>query len=203
MAAPLAPYPRLQFFDGDGDPYPLSKLYTYVAGTTTPAATYSDSDLGSANSNPVVADADGRFGAIYLAASSYRFVFSTADDVVIFTADDIQDPGSEFASNFGTAMSAGSRNVATGYTLLTTDRLVTVSSSGATIFNLLPAASFTSQVTIKNMQAGTVVITPSGSDTVDSNSTWVLEAAADPVFPCVTLCPVTGGWLIVNSHRAA
>ena len=42
-----------QFFDNNGNVLSGGKIYTYQAGTTTPAATYTD-NLGSAvNSNPL------------------------------------------------------------------------------------------------------------------------------------------------------
>lgn len=206
MAAALAPYPRLQFFDGNGETYPAAKLYTYIAGTVTPKSTFSDADLTTANANPVVADADGRFGAVYLSAASYKFVLKTTADVTVWTQDNILEPGDYFASNFGVAMSVGSKNVTTGYVLLLTDRLVTVASSGATTFNLASAATFTMDITIKNMLTGTVVIKANGAELIDgiagSPSQFTLEAAATPLFPAVTLRPITGGWLIVSSHRA-
>ena len=58
--------PGSQELDGNGDPYSGSKLYFYETGTSTPLDTYSDSALSSANANPVVADANGRFSDIFL-----------------------------------------------------------------------------------------------------------------------------------------
>ena len=56
----VMPVPQIQFLDNNGDPLSGGKLYTYVAGSTTNLATYSDSALSSANANPVVLDAGGR-----------------------------------------------------------------------------------------------------------------------------------------------
>ena len=117
--------------DGNGTPYPFAQLYTYIAGTSTPLATYSDSDLSIANANPVVADEDGRFGAIYLSpANGYKFRLDDQDDVTIWTADNILDPGVYFAGNFGTATQEGARDQTSGYTVTSTDRLVTMASTG-------------------------------------------------------------------------
>lgn len=203
MSAALLPEIRWRAIDENGEVLPGAQLYSFAAGTSTPLATYSDSDLTIANTNPVVADAGGLFGPIFVSATGYKFRLDDEDDVTIWTQDNVGSPGDLFAGNFGTIMAVGSRNVTSGYTLLATDRTVTVASSGATTFNLLAASAFTMDVTIKNMLAGTVVLTPNGADTIDTNSTWTLEAAADPNFPAVTLRPVTGGWLIVSSHRAA
>lgn len=212
MAAALLPEIRWRAIDEASNVIPGALLYTWAAGTSTPLATYSDSALTIANTNPVVANAGGLFGPIYLRATGYKaglYPANAAPPVVpvstpYWTQDNIGDPGDLFASNFGTTMAAGSRNVTGGYTLLATDRTVTVASSGATVFNLLAASSFTMDVTIKNMLTGTVVITRNGGDVIDGSlTTFTLEAAGTPVFPSVTLRPVTGGWLIVSSHRVA
>ncbi len=75
--------------------YPISpgaKLFFYETGTTTPQNTYSQSDLaiGHVNTNPVVADANGLFGPIYLLASpDYKTVFQLADASLSITTDPI------------------------------------------------------------------------------------------------------------------
>lgn len=76
-----------QLSDGNGSPYPAAKAYFYETGTTTPKATYSNAGLTSANTNPVVADANGRFPDIYLDAARYKVVVTTAADVAIDTLD--------------------------------------------------------------------------------------------------------------------
>lgn len=49
-----------QFFDANGNPLALGNLYYYVAGTTTPQDTYSNSAGTIPNTNPVVLDGSGR-----------------------------------------------------------------------------------------------------------------------------------------------
>ena len=75
--------------DGNGAPYAAAKAYFYETGTTTPKTTYSNAGLSSANTNPVVADADGRFGDIYLLAGRYKVVYATSADVTIDTLDPV------------------------------------------------------------------------------------------------------------------
>lgn len=56
-----------------------AKLYWYVGGTATPANTYTTSGLSVANSNPVVANAAGRFPAMWLAAASdFKYILTSA-----------------------------------------------------------------------------------------------------------------------------
>jgi len=52
--------------DSTGGPLVGGQLFTYVTGTSTPLATYSDSALSIPNSNPIVADSNGRFGSVWL-----------------------------------------------------------------------------------------------------------------------------------------
>jgi len=73
--------------DGTGTPYASWKLYTFETGTTSNKATYSDAGLSSANSNPVVADSNGRMGDVYFLAGRYKLVFKTSADVTIKTID--------------------------------------------------------------------------------------------------------------------
>ena len=81
--------PVSQELDGDGDPYSGAKLYFYETGTSTPLDSYSDSALSTANANPVVADANGRFGDIFMKTQDYKVVLKTTADVTIWTADPV------------------------------------------------------------------------------------------------------------------
>ena len=92
----LAPTPKLQFFDANGDPLVGGLLYTYVAGSTTPLTSYTDSTGVSANTNPIVLDSRGEAN-VWLGAASYKFALYTSVGVLIWTVDNIN--GSTFASN--------------------------------------------------------------------------------------------------------
>lgn len=63
------------------------KLNFYLSGTTTRQNTYSDSGLTVPNANPVVADANGRFGPIWLSDVEYKCVLTDANGTVINTSD--------------------------------------------------------------------------------------------------------------------
>lgn len=92
MSGTLAPSPKFLGLSDAGVPLSGGLLYTYAAGTSTPAATYSDVDLLVANANPVVLDAAGR-ATVYLAATSYKFVLKTAAGVTVYTQDNIPSTG--------------------------------------------------------------------------------------------------------------
>lgn len=109
-----------QFFTNNGKPLTGGKLYTYAAGTTTPATTYTSSSGSTPNSNPIVLDSAGRVsGEIWLTAgSAYKFVLKTSDDVLIGTYDNIAGVNDITAAFAALAASSGSSLI--GYTRGTT-----------------------------------------------------------------------------------
>lgn len=82
-----------QFFNSNGRPLDGGKLYTYLAGTTTPAVTYTTSagTPGTENTNPIILDSAGRVPQqVWLQnATSYKFTLTTSDDVPIWTKDNV------------------------------------------------------------------------------------------------------------------
>jgi len=89
-----APVGRQQFFSNTGVPLSGGKLYTYVAGTTTPLATYTDVGLTVANPNPIILDSAGRTpSGFFLSAASYKFVLTTSADVTVWSADNLASAG--------------------------------------------------------------------------------------------------------------
>lgn len=98
-----------QFFDNDGNIVSGGKLYTYLAGTSTPATTYTTSTGLIANANPVALNSAGRpvsaggsLVEVWLTAGvSYKFILTDANDVQIWSYDNIQGvtDNSVFISN--------------------------------------------------------------------------------------------------------
>lgn len=85
----LSPNPKQQFFDANGEPLVGGKIYTYEAGTSTPVATYVDSAGVTQNTNPIILDSRGMCNIWLLTSTSYKYVVKDADDVLIFTTDNI------------------------------------------------------------------------------------------------------------------
>lgn len=86
--ASILPWLMPQFFDSNGDPLAGGKLYSYIAGTTTPLSTYADQAGVVPNQNPVILDSNG-MASIYMGGGSYKFVLKDANDVVQWTKDNI------------------------------------------------------------------------------------------------------------------
>jgi len=80
-----------QFFDANGVPLAGGKLFTYKAGTTTPAVTYTDILGNTSNPNPIILDSAGRVsGQIWLTNSEfYKFVLQTSTGTLIWTKDNV------------------------------------------------------------------------------------------------------------------
>ena len=85
----IAPQPKLQFFDANGDPLVGGKLYSYAAGTTTPLATYTNYGGGTTNANPVVLDSRGEASVWLTPSSRYKLRLTTATDADVWTVDDV------------------------------------------------------------------------------------------------------------------
>ena len=89
--AVVTPTPKMQFLTAEGTPLVGGKLYTYVAGTTTPQATFTDETGATANTNPVILDSRGEAN-VWLGAASYKFLLTDAEDVEIWSVDYITAP---------------------------------------------------------------------------------------------------------------
>lgn len=91
----LMPTPYQTVLDTNGNPVSGGCVWTYAAGTTTPATTYTDSALSVANANPIVADGAGRFVAWLSTGTNYKFTYestpcsSGAHGSVLRTVDNV------------------------------------------------------------------------------------------------------------------
>lgn len=104
MAVNLSPVGGVaaQFFTSTGAVLTGGKLYTYAAGTTTPATTFTSANGATPWANPIVLDAAGRVpgsGEIWLTDGiSYKFVLKDSNDVLIATYDNITGINSNFVN---------------------------------------------------------------------------------------------------------
>lgn len=115
----VAPAPKHQWFDNNGDACSSCLLFSYTAGTSTKESTFSDSALSSANSNPATLNAAGRLtGGLFLnPGTSYKFILAPANDTdppasPLWTIDNVQSvPAAnvdvDVSATAGEALSAG------------------------------------------------------------------------------------------------
>lgn len=78
--------------DANANPLPGATWTFYATGTTTLQAVYTDAALTTPHTNPVVADAGGKFAPIYFdSALSYRGVMRSAAGVTVYDIDPINE----------------------------------------------------------------------------------------------------------------
>jgi len=103
-----------QFSDANGAPLTGGLIYTYLAGTSTPATTYTTRDGTTNNTNPIVLDAAGRTPAeIWLDGGVlYKFILKTATFVQIGSYDDI--PAINDTTSISNLITVAGTNTLTG-----------------------------------------------------------------------------------------
>lgn len=205
MPGGLIPWIPQQFFDADGAPLSLGSVETYIGGTSTPAVTYADADLVTANPTTIDLGADGRPTVdIFLANHYYKMIVLDADAVEVFTIDGVGSPGDIYAANYGVIdLEASALSEASGFTV-TAETFVTMDSTGGAnpcLVNLPAAADYTKALTIKNMGTIALSIVPDGADTIDGiAAAYAVAASATPLFRTVTLkSDGVDAWWVVSS----
>lgn len=83
---------KAKFDNNSGEALSGGKIYFYVAGTSTPKDTYSESTGTTANANPVILDSRGEANIFLLADEAYKVVVKDSDDVTIYTVDNVWAP---------------------------------------------------------------------------------------------------------------
>lgn len=178
MPARLFTLPRAVALDANGQPYAGAKANFYLTGTSTPTDTYADALLASANANPVVADANGVFGAIYLdPAVTYKLTLTQSDDTLIYTEDPIGDSVA--------ALMSGVSQKLTSYTIVASDagKLFT-QTAGLCAFTLPSAAAVGAGFRVSFLciddvdDGGDITVTRDGSDTITQDGLGTVTTLA-------------------------
>lgn len=167
-----------QFCDNNGNPLNGGKLYTYSAGTTTPAATYTSAAGSVFHPNPIILNAGGRVpdsGEIWLSDNiSYKFVLKTSADVLIATWDNINGINSNFVN-------------------YTVQEEVITATSGQTVFNLstITYAPGTNSLAVY-VDGVNQIVTDSYLETNANTVTFVSGLHVGALVKFTTAVPATG-----------
>lgn len=92
MAVNFSPFGNSQIVDENGDPASGWKIQTFVAGSSTPLATYTDATGSTPHDDPIIVNALGypTQGPIWLIEGlMYKFQVLDENDVVKYTVDNI------------------------------------------------------------------------------------------------------------------
>lgn len=173
MSAYLSPVGNDNFVDSNGDPLTGGKLYTYAAGSSTPAATYTSSTGATPQENPIILNSRGvPASPVWIGGSeSIKFIVTDSADVTLQTIDGvtgINDPAVVSSQDewvaltlTATYLSATSFSVPGDQTLtLQVGRRLKTTNSGGTAYSTISSSSFGSGIT--------TVVVVNDSTTLDS-----------------------------------
>jgi hypothetical protein len=190
MAAYLSPVfgAGAQLFSNAGIVLSGGKIYTYLAGTTTPQATWTDSTQAVANANPIILDSAGRpTSEIWLQAGLvYKFILTDSNNNTLGTWDNVSGVNdvsftgavSEWQASLltptyisSTSFSVPGNNVA----LFQVNRRLQITVTAGTIYAYVVSSSFGGGIT-------TIVVQPD-STAIDSGISAVNVALLNSLNP--------------------
>lgn len=171
MSYSLAPNVKARFFvTGTNKPLAGGLMYTYLVGTTTPAATYSD-NLGTPNTNPIVLDADGECDLYLDDSVNYRMILKNSAGVTQFDEDRVSSINSAQLASLAATASATAA-----------DRVQTAASEAAALNykNLSEAAKISAEAArdIAQLSSGIYATTAAGLAAVASGSYFSVPQAS-------------------------
>ncbi len=218
--------PNPTFFDKDTNlPLAGGYVYIYTAGTTTPATTYSNAGLSSANTSPYIElNSAGSFTLpVFFPAGTYKIVVYSAGGIATGTLQWTRDYYDVVSAASFSASQTTNTQTGTTYTIQSSDLSKKIIHSNINpVATSLPVASATFYdgwfTTYNNQGAGLVTITPTTS-TINGLSTLELTRGQSALitsdgsnyFADVTGEPVGSrktwysstppqGWLIENGN---
>lgn len=166
MTAILLPSGRLRYhayINGVYGPAVGYKLYTYAAGTTTPKATYADSDMATPLANPIVLDANGECAPY--GTGVYKLLLTDPAGATVdgWPQDNVILSNSAADEEWcGTA--GGTANA------LTLSPTVGISAYGAgDRFSFIAAGANSGAVTVNVSSVGSVALTKNGNSALEAN----------------------------------
>ena len=84
--ASIAPSPKFQWIDENGNPGVGFKLYTRESGTDTPKESYTDDSESTLNTNPIILDSNGACD-LHLGQGAYRLRLENASGGLVWEKD--------------------------------------------------------------------------------------------------------------------
>ena len=187
MSAYLSPVLKQRFFDSNGNPLSGGLLYTYSAGTTTPKVTYTTQAASAANTNPIVLDSEGECD-IWLIPGNYKFALHDSDDVAQWTVDNIEVLDNEVSNLTSINDVTYVDNTDSPITIDSGSSgfLYSVDASAGNVVLNLPEISglnlengYAVAVKKSDSSSNTVTINRASTDTIDGETSKVLETIAE------------------------
>lgn len=186
----LSPVFNEQTFDASGSPLVGGKIETYVAGTSTPLATYTTQSGTTQQANPIILNARGEpANPIWLGAGQlYKFILKDSGGSLIRTIDNVGGVNdtsisvsdwvsSGFTPTYISAVSFSVQGDKT--TDFAAGRRVRSTNSGGTVYSTVATSSYSSGTGL------TTVTVRNDSGTIDAGLSAVDVGILTPVNPSV------------------
>lgn len=170
--------------DANGTPLSGAKLEVFDAGTTNQQTVYSDSGLATSEDNPIVTNASGVVPVRYVGTTAYKVTFKDSADATLSnyeTWDNVK--GAVDTSSFLTGTISPSRAVVTESSSFTSTQAnlgkhhqcnATGGSITVSLLSAITAADGGDYVFKHSGTANEVILTPTGGQTVDGKTTFIL-----------------------------
>lgn len=202
--------PRSFHVNSAGLPYALAKLYHYRAGTLTTLSVYTDETFTTPHANPILADANGLFPAVYVnpnSGFSLRVILQTSAGVQLYDEDNIiinaaglgdLTPFTDAAKNLGSSVKRWNDLWLSGLIKIKSSTFkssISTTTLTADRAFILPDADFQCGVSQINTQDAdyTFLISDAGKTlyhTSASNHTYTIPANASVPLPIGTVVEV-------------
>jgi hypothetical protein len=151
-------------------------LYTYLAGSSTPLATYTDSAGSVPNTNPIILGTDGRppYEIWLNNAYGYKFVLTDSASNLIGTYDNVFGSSSYYGPSTAVTAVTGTSpiSVTSGNTPNVSFSGVLGRTNGGTGVSSPPVA-FVHQITAQSIASSTVTVIQYETVNYDTNSIWL------------------------------
>lgn len=174
----LVAFPRQVSVDADGQPRVGAQWGFYEAGTNTPITVYTTAAMTATQANPVISLSNGYFPAVYIDAGVYQThkqVLLDADDLVLFTEDNIPTAAEARYPLTDAETDAGITPVDFGLPELTVERYGPNTVPGTTDMHL----PFQKAIDVAYERGGGVVkFATAGNYRLTASSTTVLNTVA-------------------------
>jgi hypothetical protein len=194
MPFSLSPIGNEQQVSSNGAPLSGGLLYTYVAGSTTPAPTYTDSTGATPQANPIVLNTLGRPASpIWLADGSfYKFVLTTSTGVAQWTIDEVTGVSSStpvqdewvLQSTVPTYLNATQFSVPGDQTsIFTVGRRIRAVCTGGVRYGYISVSAYTSLTTVTlvldagTLDSGISAVSVGLLSSTDSSMPWIKSSS--------------------------
>lgn len=202
MAALFSPYGNGQFMDASGNPAVGYRLFTYLAGSSTLVASYTDAGGLVAQTNPIILDSLGQVtnGQLWLASGvAYKFILQDAFGAMVDTVDNVVGITSAAAAinQFQpsgltpTYISANSFTLAGDQTsAFHVGRRLQLTTTAGTVYGTIISSAYTSLTTVTLSMDGVTVL-----DAGLSAVSYSILTATSPALPAIPSARVYAEYL--------